>query len=265
MSMSWGWGKCSVRSKVLFGAVYLLIVTHALAEIPHLSWQTYPTGGAVSAGATLSAEARLERLDRPVTLRLLRDGVPVWIRENVDTASVPFTYTLTSPDNSGSYWLEAENSDGKVQTAPKPFAVLPRTAPLIFWLSPSGAKRGDTLSASVSEAELQWLDNGVPIPGATFSQYTIPMNGQGPYQLRATDVQGTHLSASIRVSDTSLPKEAPFFWTHPRTHELREGDPYDVRFEYSIYRGNDDQNTEVKEFWNDTLQSKPYIDPTVPA
>lgn len=265
MSTSWGWGNCLVRSKVLFSAVYVLIVAHAIGAIPHLSWQTYPAGGTVFTGSTLSAEVRLPGLDGPVTLRLLRDEVPVWTMENVDKVSVPLAYTFTSPNSSGSYWLEAENSDGKAQTAPKPFIVLPRTTPVIFWLSPSGAKRGDTLSASVSEAELQWLENGVPIPGAIYPQYTIPTNGQGPYQLRATYGQATHLSAPIRVSEILLLKEAPFFWNHPRTHELREGDPYEVRFDYSIYGGNDDQNTEVKEFWNEVLQSKPYIDPSVRA
>lgn len=127
-------------------------------------------------------------------------------------------YSITT----GTYTVTVTNPAGTVTSSPASVAVL--TPPAISAPSPARQRvalgsslRLATTVTSSDAARLQWTRNGLPIPGATSADYTLPQattRDTGAYQLIASNSVGTTRSAVVFVN-VAVPAARLAAWGDP--------------------------------------------------
>lgn len=149
-----------------------------------------------------------------VTLSVAASGTPApvyqWFRDNTalfGSNGPSLTFASVQPADAGSYRVVATNSAGSVSSS---VATLTVNAPPGIGAAPSNQaiSAGETLTLTVTATGVpaptfQWLKDGVEIPGATATTYTVASAGQidaGVYTVRLTNSVGSVTSAGITVT-----------------------------------------------------------------
>jgi len=161
-----------------------------------------PVGGTICLGDSLSLSVAVDGTG-PISYQWALDGVPI-------PGATSSTYSVAAVDlaDAGNYTVMATNVCGTVTSMPA--TVVVAEPPTITLDSPTAVTlctgESTTLSATVTGFDpinLTWTLNGVPIPGAGASSFTItnatPADA-GTYQLLADNLCGTDQSPPIEIT-----------------------------------------------------------------
>lgn len=167
----------------------------------------------------------------PLTFAWRKDGVAGTGNTNTNSTGSSYSFSSATPAQSGSYTVVVTNSVGSVTSNVAVVTVAAPVLPIIVnqptdrsvavGLSTSFSVNASTGGAGTVTS--QWLKNGVPIPGAAGSNYSIAAvkdTDAGIYTLQITGAAGTVISAPARL--TVLPPSPPIVnsWPFDRTTEL---------------------------------------------
>lgn len=157
-----------------------------------------------------------------VVLEWLKDGQPIGSHprfSGVDTDSLTVSGLMT--DDTGFYSVRATNSCGSQVSAPHYLEVVPCieppgivTEPADLVVPPGNPATFTMLPQACTKPLVQWLKNGVPIPGANDFHYTIPSVTSGDAGFYRAFVSVGKLSALTRNASLNLVQPVFISQTH---------------------------------------------------
>jgi hypothetical protein len=199
--------------------VYDVVVTNVVGSVASSSAELrmntapsvtkHPAGAEVNEGVavTLSVEAAGTA---PLAYQWRKNGVPI---PNGTEASVRFASPLAA--DSGAYTVVVSNMAGSVTSEAAVLTVFP---PLQILEQPASVTVALGAPATLSVKAIgaapiayQWRKDGVDLPGATGTSYTLPAAGKvdiGGYSVVLTDRNGTLTSDSASLFITGVPSGA---------------------------------------------------------
>jgi hypothetical protein len=185
---------------------------------------TQPTSQSVTAGQTATFSVTATGAPAP-TYQWRKDGVTI-----AGATNASLTLTNAQPSDVGSYSVVMTNvvgtatSNAVTLTVGNPATVAITTQPIS-----AVARLGQSCNFSVAATgapapTYQWLKDGIPIPGAIESAYTVTsasFSSEGVYSVVVTNPSGTVTSNPARLY-VGIPK-APEIWTHPASKTVITG------------------------------------------
>jgi len=177
-----------------------------LVTPPTISSQ--PTSASVEAGENVTFSVLIGS-NGPVTYQWYRDGVAL----PGETGSTLFLSSV-SQSAAGAYSVVATNAAGSVTSAAALLSVSPATLPNIFQQPQSSSILvGQSVSffvgySSRSSATVQWLRNGVELPGQnsrTLSIASATFADAGTYTARITNAGGSVVTSPVTLEVRSSP------------------------------------------------------------
>ena len=171
---------------------------------PSVAAQSGPQIIAVGSALSLSASVTGTQ---PITYEWRQNGITI---AGQNTSSIYINPAQSS--NAGSYVLIATNLFGSATSAPMSVSFIGTPSisvqPVSLTVAPGGNASFSVTAAGSGTLSYQWMKNGVDIPGATLTTYSISSAqalSAGAYMVRITSAYGTVTSRSADLTVNAPP------------------------------------------------------------